>query len=531
MLDGKRIETRENMLQTPNSLKNTQTLVGQAELFRADVIRRLDPKIRSAKGQFLTPAPIASFMASLFRETTGEIALLDPGAGVGILTAAFIQELLRRRQIVDGVHVDTYEVESVMLEFLETTLAGCNQACHRKGIPFSGQVIHEDFIEHGVDVLSNEGGLFPIQRRHYTHCIMNPPYGKIRSDSEHRAWLRQIGVETSNLYSGFLAVGIKMLAPNGELVAIVPRSFCNGVYFKPFRQLLLSEMALKRIHVFDARSEAFKDDAVLQENIIFHAIKGELQGTVSITSSMDSSFEAMTHREVPFDKVVNPNDLDQFIHLAISEFDQTVVDRIRIFKHSLEDLRIDVCTGPVVDFRLRGDIRQQPEKGAHPLIYPSHFTDYFVVWPKPHGKRPNAIVESEKSTRWLMKNGWYVLTRRFSSKEERRRIIAVIHDPMRVSSEKLGFENHLNVFHRHKNGLEPLVAKGLAVYLNSSLVDLYFRQFSGHTQVNATDLRMIHYPSLKVLANLGQKIGDVFPQQEEVDKLLENEIDKMGQGS
>ena len=44
---------------------------------------------------------------------------------------------------------------------------------------------------------------------------------------------------------------------------------------------------------------------------------------------------------------------------------------------------------------------------------------------------------------------------------------------------------------------------GLAVFLNSSMVDDYFRQFNGHTQVNATDLRLMKYPNRKTLINLG----------------------------
>ena len=47
------------------------------------------------------------------------------------------------------------------------------------------------------------------------------------------------------------------------------------------------------------------------------------------------------------------------------------------------------------------------------------------------------------------------------------------------------------------------LAKGLAAFLNSTLVDSYFRQFNGHTQVNATDLRLLKYPSLKTLIKLG----------------------------
>ena len=41
------------------------------------------------------------------------------------------------------------------------------------------------------------------------------------------------------------------------------------------------------------------------------------------------------------------------------------------------------------------------------------------------------------------------------------------------------------------------------VFLNSDLVDRYFRTFNGHTQVNATDLKQMYYPSINDLRELG----------------------------
>jgi hypothetical protein len=55
-----------------------------------------------------------------------------------------------------------------------------------------------------------------------------------------------------------------------DLVAITPRSYCNGRHFRPFRSALLSAAALKRFHLFARRDKAFAHDAVLQETVIAH---------------------------------------------------------------------------------------------------------------------------------------------------------------------------------------------------------------------------------------------------------------------
>ena len=68
------------------------------------------------------------------------------------------------------------------------------------------------------------------------------------------------------------------------------------------------------------------------------------------------------------------------------------------------------------------------------------------------------------------------------------------------------------------------LAKGLAAFLNSNLVDQYFRQFSGHTQVNATDLRSLKYPNEARLMSLGERIGEIFPSQDELDQMVMEEL-------
>jgi adenine-specific DNA-methyltransferase len=111
----------------------------------------------------------------------------------------------------------------------------------------------------------------------------------------------------------------------------------------------------------------------------------------------------------------------------------------------------------------------------------------------------------------------FVLIKRFSSKEERRRIVAAVWDPKKSQSNYVGFENHLNVIHSNNLGLPKDLAVGLSYWLNSSLVDRYFRVFSGHTQVNATDLRSIKFPSLSILKQIGTGKALSLPDQDSID--------------
>jgi tRNA1(Val) A37 N6-methylase TrmN6 len=462
---------------------------------------------KSQLGQFMTPPSIAKFMASLFAfPLTGATRLLDAGAGQGALTVAFIEK-------ADGtarIAASAFELDDQILPDLRANLAAVQRRTNARC-----ELIEGDFIEEAANRICLAKG------PRYTHAILNPPYKKISSDSRHRALLRTAGLETVNLYSGFVGLALELLEPGGELVAIIPRSFCNGPYYQPFRRFILRRAAIRHIHLFEARNKAFKNDGVLQENIIINLVRGAEQREVTVSTSTDDSLTDYVELKHDFARIVFPNDADVFIHIPTDD-DEQLLER-PVFGHSLADLGLTVSTGPVVDFRLREDLRADPEHDTVPLLYPGHFGPEGLQWPKAGFKKANAIRDTMATRKLLYPNGFYSVVRRFSSKEERRRIVANVIDPARLPAPVIGIENHLNVFHIKRQPIPEMLAHGLATYLNSTAVDTYFRRFNGHTQVNATDLRAMRYPSREALFALGDWAkGRTDFSQDEIDERVKS---------
>lgn len=119
------------------------------------------------------------------------------------------------------------------------------------------------------------------------------------------------------------------------------------------------------------------------------------------------------------------------------------------------------------------------------------------------------------------------MIKRFSAKEEKRRVVAAVCSPL--DAPALGIENHLNYYHAKGQGMNPDLARGLAAFLNSTLFDNYFRQFSGHTQINATDLRIIKYTYKDDLIRLGSQIGDSQFDQEQLDRVVHKTLSIMSE--
>jgi adenine-specific DNA-methyltransferase len=506
----------------------TTFLTDSADITRIHFSSKLNLKRRGELGQFLTPAPIARLMAGQFRNLSGHISLLDPGSGIGALTAAFVEQLLITPNKVESCFITAYEVETTFLPSLKRCLIGCCTALKNVGIQAEYCLHEKSFIEDSTEI---NLPLFTASATRFTHAILNPPYKKISNQSIEKGILSKLGIKTVNLYSAFVWLTILMLVEGGEVVAITPRSFCNGRYFRPFRKAFLEHMSLEKIHIFGSRSAVFSEDRVLQENIIFHASKTNNKSDyVEITSNSQNELEEFSEwRCVPYKEIVEVNDPEHFIHIVTNSLEDSLREQMARFPSTLGQLGLEVSTGPVVDFRLRSALRTSLSEQNVPLLYPESIKAGKVLFPPNNPRKPVAIEKNQETSKWLIQSGWYVLTKRFSAKEEKRRIVSAVCSP--VDTPLIGIENHLNYYHAKGKSMNPDLARGLAAFLNSTLFDIFFRQFSGHTQVNATDLRKVKYPCKDDLIELGKQIGDSCFDQEQLDTLVHRTLSIMNEAT
>jgi len=494
-------------------------LVARTDQRRRTGSASLAPKSRSHLGQFFTPAEVACFIAALPRlPKRGRLRVLDPGAGVGSLASALTARVISEHSAV-SLDIWAFEVDAGLHSLLRETLADCEDVARENGISVSTRLLGGDFIKWGTEQASHD--LFVTTGERFDVVIMNPPYRKINRGSSERLLIERLGVDVSNLYAAFLVLAAALSDDGGQIAAITPRSFANGSYFRAFRGFFLDRMAFDRIHIYNSRNAAFSEDTVLQENVIFSATTGNGRPTKQvIVSCSNGPGGKVSMREIPHEQVVRTKDPERFIHMSADYGADDVAATMAALPCQLADLDLQVSTGRVVDFRARDFLRSDAAADTVPLIYPTHCQNGSISWPIQGFKKWNAIVASEATMKLLLPAETYVLVRRFTAKEERRRVSSVVFDRREAPSQLVGFENHLNVFHRRNRGLPYELASGLCLWLSSTLVDEFVRQFNGHTQINATDLRQLRYPALDELMALGSALEADWPGQEKIDELV-----------
>jgi adenine-specific DNA-methyltransferase len=173
--------------------------------------------------------------------------------------------------------------------------------------------------------------------------------------------------------------------------------------------------------------------------------------------------------------------------------------------HRFHELGFEISTGPVVTFRSTEFLRTERAKDTAPLLWMHNVRPFVTRFPPNIGK-PMHITVSLASKKLLVPARTYVLLKRFTAKEEKRRLVAGILNSSDSYCEWVGLENHLNFVYRKDPQLASTEAFGLAAFFNSALVDRYFRTISGNTQVNATEIRTMPVPDLATLVKIGHSV-------------------------
>lgn len=461
-------------------------------------------------GQFFTPLPIAQFMASFGNSKKQRIRILDPGCGVGILSIALCEYIAENNEPME-IDLVVFEIDPEILSYSEAAFAYLTAWLQVRHIHCKYYLCKNDFILHNSAVLTAE----PSESDLFDVIISNPPYFKLpKSDLRAKAAESVIYGQT-NIYSIFLVLAGKLLAKKGRLIFITPRSFCSGEYFRLFRKTFFGLVKPELIHLFSSRKDAFRRDKVLQENVIIVATcKSDKKGISKITISNSeglTDLDKRTTKTYPAELIMDENSEQQIVHLPIKKLDEDLINLFKKWTGSFEKYDIQISTGRVVDFRNTEYISEVPIKNSVPFFWLHNVERMKINWPnkqKAKGKRKGQyfISNSESKSR-LVKNSNYVFVRRFSSKDDAKRLVAA---PYFKNKAKLypyiALENHINYIYGKTREMPDELTMGIAAILNSRFFDLYFRTFNGNINVSATEMRNMSLPEIESIVKIGQYV-------------------------
>lgn len=481
------------------------SLVDYAAALQAEFFASTSPESRRAHGQVFTPQAVSTFMAGLLRPIPTSLRILDPGAGAGALTAAVCDEI-RKLRSTRSVEFHLYETDESLGPFLQALTKQAERVLGAAGHSARFIIHQSDFLRANAHSAGSQRSLFSDPDiEPFDFVIMNPPYFKIAGDSEHAALLRDVIHGQPNIYALFLAVASSLLRPGGKLVAITPRSFCSGPYFREFRRWFFDRVGLSRVHLFDSRKDIFED--VLQESVITVSEKlGKRPATITLSASHTAaSLNETRSIELDATRVLDDGHGHAVIRIPTTKTELQLMTFVESWSDTFAAVGLRISTGPVVSFRATSLLLTEPNgTPAVPLVLVHNVKRFVTEWPLPKNGKPTHLRHIDDALPLLLPSKPYVLLRRFSAKEEARRLTASCYVPKQFGCTLVGLENHLNYITHQTRDLAVAEARGIAALLNSSLMDRYFRLSSGNTQVNATDIRPMPFPSLEILATLGK---------------------------
>jgi adenine-specific DNA-methyltransferase len=174
--------------------------------------------------------------------------------------------------------------------------------------------------------------------------------------------------------------------------------------------------------------------------------------------------------------------------------DLAIAEVVESWPHRFSELGLRISTGPVVMFRATEFLLAEPNgKNTAPLLSVFNVKPFRTQWPLIHRKQPTAFKVCPDSQSLLLPTKNYVLLRRFSAKEEHRRLTASFLLASDISQPFVALENHLNYVYHADRELTVDEAYGLTALFNCALLDRYFRtiQWLPASEAESVDLALL----------------------------------------
>lgn len=463
-----------------------------------EYIKTMPKKLRKNYGQFFTSKETAVFMASMFdlSEYSDSFSFLDPGAGSGILSVALLERL--NGTTIKIVTLICYENDDKIIPLLKENLEYARQ---NVSFELNYEIKNDNYI------LSNEidyNGMIGAEPASFKFDVVigNPPYKKISKDALEALAMSDICYGAPNLYFLFTEMALFNLKDDSEMVFIIPRSWTSGAYFNAFRQKLFDDSVLEHIHLFVSRNKVFESESVLQETMIVKLRKTtQKPGYVSVTTTnSNKDFSEITSFKAPYDLVVCGK--EKYVYLVTNADEVETLRQLNKWEDTLLSIGLKMKTGLTVDFKNREALRNVAEETAVPLFYSQHIQSGKVIFPV--GKEHEYLVTTQPGL--LQKNANYLFVKRFTAKEEHRRLQCGVYLSSKYPAYKqISTQNKINFIDGLK-GLSECVVYGLYVLFNSTIYDSYYRILNGSTQVNSTEVNSMPVPPMRIIESMGKEL-------------------------
>lgn len=477
-------------------------------------------KHKKDNGQFFTSKTTSDFMAHLAKPQTKKISILDPGCGTAILSCSLIEKLVSSSEITE-ISLRLYETDKHLAIQTQLVVDYLAQWLADQDIKFHCQISEEDFVLDHSSVFESNALFASAQRGEYDYIISNPPYFKISKADKRSLVAKDLVYGQPNIYALFMGLAAKLLKKDGELIFITPRSFAAGNYFKAFRQSFFNDVSISDIHIFGSRNSLFKQDQVLQENIILRATKA-INSTIRISvSSGENSLHAPASYNYLADELLDLNSKERVLFIPSNPSEAEAINIFKSWDNTLTDFGIQISTGPVVAFRCADYLKKDEQNNVVPLVWLHNVKEMEFAYPLQKGNKARFIEMSKSSQKVLLKNKNYIFLRRFSSKDDKSRLVCCPYFSRNIDVEMIGVENHINYIYRPNGDLSEAEVWGLSALFSSKLFDTYFRSFNGNTQVGASELKQIKMPPLRDVEIIGNKVNSLpHCNQQEIDNVI-----------
>lgn len=480
-----------------------------------DTLNRPEQK---AIGQFTTPLAVADYMADRLLanwkpvNASAPIHILDPGAGTGVLGLALAEKLFSQYPAVQ-VSLTAYENDPIAAKVLRQNLATTQAWAKEHQLNFAFTVHMDDYI---LDHAGNPETFIQRDTDTYDLVIANPPYKKMRKDSPEAKAMHVIVYGAPNLYGFFWAKTAIELKKHGLSAFIIPRSWMSGAYFYRLRNFMLAEGSLMEVHSFKERTNIFGTTKVMQELVIVLFYKGGLD-------------------HIRFWQLPNVHQLDQGQAVDIPTYQAVTGAEKRVYNlvtaadlhalkwaQSLPSTFAHTClrmkTGLTVAYRNKEFLVQEPQVNTAPIFFADNLRHHTVKI----GRKGPQFLKAARSG-LLQTNMDYIFVKRFSTKEESRRIQTAYYSAADYPVyREISTDNKLDFV--IATNLNLSILRGAFLVLSSTQFDRYYRLVNGNTQVNATEVNDMKFPNDQQLTALAEQfsVADLKAlTQHEIDAIVD----------